>query len=221
MCGRYTLLADESEIRKEFGITRPIPDYQIRYNIAPGQKVLAVIHDGSEKRAGYMKWGLVPSWAKDERIGYKMINARSETAHEKPSFQKLIQERRCLLLADSFYEWKQTEDGKQPMRISRKDGRVFAFAGLWDKWGKGDGDLFTCSILTKEADAFMNPIHHRMPVILSRETSQNWLDPHRWTKEQAQAFIQKVESADMEAYPVSDYVNKAGNEGEACIQPLA
>ncbi|MFD1170568.1 SOS response-associated peptidase, partial [Oceanobacillus caeni] len=109
MCGRYTLLKDELEILEEFDIDEPIDSYQPSYNIAPGQNVLAIIHDGKKKRAGYLRWGLVPSWAKDEKIGYKMINARSETAHEKPSFKKLMSQKRCLIVADSFYEWKKVD----------------------------------------------------------------------------------------------------------------
>src|SRR5699024_6978755 len=109
MCGRYTLLADEVEVLKEFGLSHPITNYEPSYNIAPGQQVLAIIHDGKIKRAGYLKWGLVPSWAKDPKIGYKMINARSETAHEKPSFKHLMARKRCLIIADSFYEWKKAD----------------------------------------------------------------------------------------------------------------
>src|SRR5699024_7663357 len=116
--------------------------------------VLAIIHDGKKKRAGYLRWGLVPSWAKDEKIGYKMINARSETAHEKPSFRKLMAQKRCLIVADSFYEWQKLDTHKQPKRIQTKERSLFAFAGLWDKWEQDGKSLFTCTILTKDANHF-------------------------------------------------------------------
>lgn len=220
MCGRYTLLAEESEILREFGIEHPIRDYSPRYNIAPGQKVLAIIHDGEKKRAGFMNWGLVPSWAKDPKIGYKMINARSETAHEKPSFKRLMSKKRCLIIADSFYEWKKTEQGKQAVRISPEERNLFAFAGLWDHWKKDDEERFTCTILTQEANEFMSSIHHRMPVILPEHEQEDWIQPVKWDADYAHEFVQQVEMDQLEAYEVSDYVNSAKNEGPECIRPL-
>lgn len=134
MCGRYTLLQDELTIRRRFNINQPLIDYNPSYNIAPGENVLAIIYDEQkdEKRAGPLKWGLVPSWAKDKEIGNNMINARSETAHEKPSFRRAMAQKRCLIVADSFYEWKQTDNSKQPQRIQLQDRELFAFAGLWE-----------------------------------------------------------------------------------------
>ncbi|UOQ43849.1 SOS response-associated peptidase [Halobacillus salinarum] len=221
MCGRYTLLEEEKEIQTEFDIEIPIKDYQPRYNIAPGQKVLAIIHDGSKKRAGYMHWGLVPSWAKDPKIGYKMINARSETAHEKPSFKRLMTSKRCLIVADSFYEWKKTDSGKQPMRIFPKGRQLFAFAGLWDHWKQEEEERFTCTILTKEANEFMNEIHQRMPVILPKRVEGEWITPVKWSPSQAHTFIEQLTMDELEAYEVSQYVNSAKNEGPECVEPLA
>ncbi|QAS51951.1 SOS response-associated peptidase [Halobacillus litoralis] len=220
MCGRYTLLAEEAEILREFGIGQPIKGYEPRYNIAPGQKVLSVIHDGQQKRAGYMKWGLVPRWADDPKIGYKMINARSETAHEKPSFKTLMSRKRCLVIADSFYEWKKTKSGKQPVRISPKGKSLFAFAGLWDRWEKEGEDLFTCTILTQEANDFMQPIHDRMPVILTEQSQDHWIEPVKWSPDEASGFIQQLSTQDLEGYEVSEYVSSAKNEGEECIKPI-
>lgn len=220
MCGRYTLLANEVEVLKEFGLSNSIPDYQPSYNIAPGQNVLAIIHDGKKKRAGYLKWGLVPSWAQDPKIGYKMINARSETAHEKPSFKKLMARKRCLIVADSFYEWKKTDDGKQPKRIQLKGRRLFAFAGLWDKWKNGDEELFTCTMLTKDANEFMRDIHHRMPIILPKEKEDEWIEPIELRPEAAKQFVSQLEMDEMTAYDVNTYVNAAKNNDEACIAPL-
>ncbi|MBH0231223.1 SOS response-associated peptidase [Halobacillus yeomjeoni] len=221
MCGRYTLLAEEAEILREFGIDQPLPDYTPRYNIAPGQKVLAVIHDGEEKRAGFMYWGLVPSWAKDPKIGYKMINARSETAHEKPSFKRLMSKKRCLIIADSFYEWQKTDDSKQAVRISPENRELFAFAGLWDHWKTDDDERFTCTILTQEANDFMAPIHNRMPVILPKAQQDDWIQPFKWEAEQAHDFIHQLNMEELTAYNVSSYVNSAKNEGPECIRPLA
>src|SRR5699024_2368829 len=124
-----------------------------------------------------LRWGLVPSWAKDEKIGYKMINARSETAHEKPSFRKLMAQKRCLIVADSFYEWQKLDTHKQPKRIQTKERSLFAFAGLWDKWEQDGKSLFTCTILTKDANHFMAPIHHRMPIILPKHYEEEWISP--------------------------------------------
>ncbi|WP_164670040.1 SOS response-associated peptidase [Virgibacillus doumboii] len=221
MCGRYTLLADELEILNDFGIEQAIDSYQPSYNIAPGQNVLAIIHDGKEKRAGYMRWGLVPSWAKDEKIGYKMINARSETAHEKPSFKNLMARKRCLIVADSFYEWKRDGKEKQPKRIQMADRKLFAFAGLWDKWQQEDRNLFTCTILTKEANDFMSDIHHRMPIILPKEKEDDWIVSGRQDPGEVHQFLQSVKAEEFTAYNVSSYVNAAKNNDDACVAPLA
>lgn len=221
MCGRYTLLADELDILNEFDLDEPIESYHPSYNVAPGQDVLAVIHNGKKKKAGYLRWGLVPSWAKDEKIGYKMINARSETAHEKPSFKRLMTQKRCLIVADSFYEWQQTNKQKQPKRIQVKDREVFAFAGLWDKWVSGDKTLFTCTILTKEANQFMGEIHHRMPIILPKDRQEEWIAPVKMEPIQANELLRTMDDVEMTAYDVDSYVNKAQNNDEMCIKPIA
>lgn len=221
MCGRYTLLADELEILEEFELEQEIANYHPSYNIAPGQNVLAIIHDGKQKRAGYLRWGLVPSWAKDEKIGYKMINARSESAHEKPSFKKLLSRKRCLIIADSFYEWKKTENGKQAKRIQLANRKLFAFAGLWDKWSQHDKRLFTCTILTREAIPFMKDIHDRMPIILPKSKENQWIAPEEMSPLEAREFIFHLEPEELNAYNVSNYVNTAKNNDESCIAPVA
>ncbi|GGK03965.1 putative SOS response-associated peptidase YoaM [Lentibacillus kapialis] len=221
MCGRYTLLADELAILREFDIDEPIADYQPSYNVAPGQNVLAIIHDGKQKRAGYLRWGLVPSWADDEKIGYKMINARSETAHKKPSFRRPMSRKRCLIVADSFYEWKGDGKEKQPKRIQAVDREVFAFAGLWDKWERDDKKLFTCTILTKGANGFMQDIHHRMPIILPRGMQDAWIETGVQTPEEAHHFLESLNTVDLKAYNIGTYVNSAKNNDEGCIAPLA
>lgn len=221
MCGRYTLLGDQLDLLDEFDLDEPIADFEESYNVAPGQNVLAVIHDGKKKRAGYLRWGLVPSWADDPKIGYKMINARSETAHEKPSFKQLMARKRCLIIADSFYEWQQGEDGKIPQRIQVEGRKFFAFAGLWDKWSQGEDTLFTCTILTKDATGFMEDIHHRMPIILPKEKQDEWIRPQVFQPAQAKQMLEQMEDPVLTAYPVSTYVNHAKNNDEKCIMPLA
>lgn len=220
MCGRYTLLATEDEIKDAFQLTDPILDYQISYNIAPGQEVLVIIHDGEKKKAGYLRWGLVPSWANDEKIGYKMINARSETAHEKPSFKNLMATRRCLIIADSFYEWKQGDQHKEPQRIQLKNRKLFAMAGLWDKWEKNGKTLFTCTMLTKESNSFMKKIHHRMPIILPKDKEDEWIKPYVINPIKARNFLTSIRTERLTSYPVSTYVNKASNNDRTCIIPL-
>lgn len=220
MCGRFTLTASQLEIFKAFDLDGEIDTFESRYNIAPGQKVFAIIHDGKKKRAGFMQWGLVPSWAKDPKIGYKMINARSETAHEKPSFKGLLARKRCLVIADSFYEWQKNEGGKQPKRIQLANRNLFAFAGLWDKWDKAGEDLFTCTILTREANDFMQPIHDRMPVILPKEKELEWIEPVKKSPLNVHHFLEELIPEELQAYNVSDHVNSAKNENMQCIEPL-
>lgn len=175
MCGRFALTVPVDGIRKLFGFTE-IPNLPPRYNIAPTQAVLAVRDDGGVPSAFMTRWGLIPSWSKDPTIGAKMINARSETIREKPSFKTAFSRRRCLIPADGFYEWK-TQDGvKQPYRLFFSDKEVFAFAGIWERWQGGDGsDVDTCSIVTTEAIASIAPIHHRMPVILDADAFSSWM----------------------------------------------
>lgn len=222
MCGRYTLLADELKLLQRFQLEKQIAGgYAPSYNIAPGQQVLAIIHDGQKRRAGYMRWGLVPFWAKDKKIGYKMINARSETLHEKPSFKHLLLRKHCLIVADSFYEWQKTEDGKQPKRISIPEGGLFTFAGLWDKWEHQGETLFTCTLLTRDSTPFMQSIHHRMPIILPQEEEETWVNPAFQTPLEAQQFVQELEPAALTAYNVSNYVNHATHNDEACIAPIS
>src|SRR5690625_355454 len=220
LCGRFTLLADELKIKSRFQLEMDIEDYYPSYNIAPGQQVLAIIYDGEKRRAGYIKWGLVPFWAKNPKIGNKMINARSETVHEKPSFKNLLLGKRCLIIADSFYEWKQTSDGKVPQRIQMVDRELFAFAGLWDKWQNGNETLFTCTMLTKDANSFMKDIHHRMPIILPEDEEKTWLENSITNRQEVHTYIQSMSSESMRAYPVSTYVNFVKNNDETCIKPI-
>ncbi|GEL78128.1 SOS response-associated peptidase [Tenuibacillus multivorans] len=219
MCGRFTFIANPDEVMQEFDLSEPL-DFPIRYNIAPTQDVFVVIHDGEQNRAGTMKWGLVPSWSKDPAIGSKMINARVETADQKPSFKRLMERRRCLIVADSFYEWKKGKDGKQPMRISLEGRKLFAFAGLWDRWKQGDEERVTCTILTKEANEFMSSIHNRMPVILPKDAEEAWLARDIKKASDMKDFILQLPDDDMTAYEISSHVNNPRYDDEHCIASL-
>ena len=177
MCGRYTLTADAESIQLAFNLDTVDGWLEPRFNIAPTQQV-AVISNRDPKALSLMKWGLVPSWAKDPKIGNRMINARSETAAEKPSFRTAFKRRRCLIPADGYYEWSKQGKKKVPMYIRHREREIFAFAGLWESWKSADGSwLNTCTILTTEANEHIRPVHHRMTVILEPEDYELWLAP--------------------------------------------
>ena len=223
MCGRYSLFAEFRIIEERFGeATFEEEDYEESYNIAPSQMVLSVINDGTKNRVGYLKWGLVPAWAKDPKIGFKMINARAETAHEKPSFREAFKKRRCLIVADSFYEWKRDEGRKIPMRIKMKNDQLFAMAGLWESWKDENGKLVhTCTILTTEANELMSSIHERMPVILKQEDEQSWLNPNINKVDELRPFLIPLEDGLLEAYEVSDKVNSPKNNARELIEKVS
>ena len=226
MCGRYTLISDISELQGRFGFVMDGPPPAPRYNIAPTQSVLAVVNDG-QRRGELMRWGLVPSWAKDIKIGTRMINAVSETAAAKPAFRSAFRRRRCLVLADGFYEWRRParpdrnrRDGKQrvPLYFSRKSGEPMAFAGLWENWKSPDGELVrSCAILTTAANSFIEPVHHRMPVILSAETEPLWLDPLTETPDTLEPLLLPAPPELLDVREVSPAVNNVRNDGPDCI----
>lgn len=288
MCGRFTLTASGQQLMELFGWDALPEDYRPRFNIAPGQPILAVRGvaaqgPGSDDRPsksqlerlpnethhpqdsaenpgdrskqhsfqrplrrvpGYLHWGLVPYWAKDPKIGYRMINARSESVSEKPSFKRAFERRRCLIPADGFYEWRQEGKKKQPFYFQLSTGGLFALAGLWESWrprnsvGSGGsigpgasrdpGDfqgqpnvdaLFSCTILTTDANELVSKVHHRMPVILKEEDFDLWLDPDV-PGEGVRHLLRPYDAAEMSAYPVSTFVNAARNEGEECVRPI-
>lgn len=221
MCGRYTLGADITELEKRFDLGRQDLHGLItrRYNIAPTQEVLAITNNGG-RRAELLRWGLIPHWAKDRAIGSRMINARAETVAEKPSFRTAFKRQRCLIPADGFYEWKNTPDGKEPMRIGLKSWEPFAFAGLWEVWRSPDNEVITsCAIVTTQANEFMEPIHNRMPVILPRGAESIWLD-NEADAGILQELLMPQSAPDMEAYQVSKLVNSPRNDEPACIEPV-
>ena len=222
MCGRFTLTADQDSFEDRFSLTGFDLGWVPSFNIAPTQEVLTVTNDGSENRPELMRWGLVPSWAKDPKIGNRMINARSETLAEKPSFRTAFKRRRCLIPADGFYEWKREGKAKKPMLITVNPGDLFAFAGLWETWKQPDDSwLLTCAIITTSANEFMKSIHDRMPVILPRESEASWLDPEEQDTAMLSELLLPYDSDRMEAYEVSTLVNSPRNNFPEVIEPVA
>ena len=212
MCGRYTLESDMEFLQQRFKFAASDLEFKPRYNIAPTQDVLTVSSNG-ERHGQFMRWGLVPFWAKDLKIGYRMINAKSETLAEKASFRNAFKRRRCLVLADGFFEWRKDSKEKIPTYIFLKSKEPFAFAGLWETWKSPDGKLVhSCTIITTTPNAVMEPIHNRMPVILPREAEGLWLAPGQVQISALKALLVPYPAADMEAYEVSALVNSPNND---------
>jgi len=220
MCGRFTLTADLDRLAQHFAFRTTNLVYTPRYNIAPSQPVLTLINEG-EPRVELLRWGLIPSWAKDPAIGDRMINARAETVAEKPSFRRALQKRRCLVFADGFYEWRKEGKKKVPLFITLKSRAPFAFAGLWETWrSPDDKTIRSCTIITTTPNTLMESIHNRMPVILPREAEQRWLDR---TIEDPQTLLPLLTSYPdqaMQAYVVSSLVNSPRNDTPACVKPV-
>lgn len=221
MCGRFTLTIDPAELQEKYGNTEFPQKFAPRFNIAPSQPVLAIPNDGQNK-ADFFVWGLIPSWAKDPSIGNRLINARGETLAEKPSFRGGYKYKRCLVLADGFYEWK-AQPGtkiKIPHFIHIKDRQPFAFAGLWDEWFSPDGtQIRSCTIITTEPNELMASIHNRMPVILPRDAYAKWLDTAPQNADALQPLITPYPAEEMAAYPVSTLVNNPKNDLAECVVP--
>ena len=213
MCGRYSLATDMEGLEQRFAFSGEGLPREPRFNIAPTQEVLTITNDGTKNHASLMKWGLIQSWAKDPSIGNRMINARAETVGERPSFRRAFESRRCLVIADGFYEWMKVGRRKVPMRITIGSGEPFGFAGLWEMWRSPDGEIVhSCTIITTEPNAVMEPIHNRMPVILPREAEGLWLAPSRAEASARRALLVPHVAAHMEAYEVSALVNSPKND---------
>ncbi|KAB2338417.1 SOS response-associated peptidase [Cytobacillus depressus] len=224
MCGRFTLTATFEQIIDRFDIEQFIQEdlFSPSYNVAPSQSVLSVINDGSKNRLGFLRWGLIPSWAKDEKIGYKMINARAETLNEKPSFRNAYKNRRCLIIADSFYEWKRHDDQmKTPMRIKLKSDELFAMAGIWEQWKSPQGkSIFTCSVITTTPNELVKDVHDRMPAILKPENEKIWLDRTITDTAHLDQLLKPLDKDLMETYEVSSLVNSPKNNSVDLIQRI-
>ncbi len=222
MCGRFTLHASAQDVLEAFGVADG-PALGARYNIAPSQAVAAVRQtpDSGRRRLDLLRWGLVPSWAKDLKIGYKMINARAETVADKASFRVALRRRRCLIPADGFYEWRRAGDAKQPYLIRRHDRRPFAFAGLWERWQGPDGDAVeSCTIITTTPNELMARIHHRMPVILAPGDHELWLDTAVQDANRVRPLLRPCSPADWTAHPVSTRVNRPANDDARLLEPV-
>ncbi|TAJ06965.1 MAG: SOS response-associated peptidase [Nitrospirae bacterium] len=222
MCGRFSQTSSPEVVAEQFGFVGVPLFLTPRYNIAPSQPVAVVRthHESGMRECVLLRWGLIPSWAKDQAIGYKMINARAETASEKPAFRGPFRSRRCLILADGFYEWQREGRRKQPFYIRLKDRRPFAFAGLWDKWEPQGGEAVeSCTILTTGPNDVLKPIHERMPVIVAPQAYSLWLDPTVQQVEAIRPILQPYSADRMEVYPVSLLVNNSRHNAPTCLEP--
>ncbi len=224
MCGRFSLAIDSEDLQTAFSLGQMPPEWRPRYNITPTQQI-AVVPDASTRNVVMMRWGLVPFWAKDPSIGGRMINARAETVAEKPSFKNSLKHKRCLILADGFYEWQRSEPGAkaaQPYYFSLKNGQPFAFAGLWDDWQpKGlssEPGLTTCTIITTQANEAVAPVHDRMPVILTGQAMWDWLLAEQ--ELQVLSLLQPLAADLMRSWPISRQVNDPANDSAEIIKPL-
>ncbi|MBB6732682.1 SOS response-associated peptidase [Cohnella zeiphila] len=220
MCGRYTITISLDELMTLYEIGESSVSPMLpRYNIAPTQLVPAIINDGQRNKLGELRWGLIPSWSKDGKGGFKMINARAETIGEKPAFKSLLSRKRCIIPADGFYEWKKSGSDKQPYRIVPRDGGLFSFAGLYDTWVNPDsGDrLSTCTIITTKPNELMEDIHDRMPVILTRDNTDVWLDKGNQDKDLLLSLLRPYEAEKMRAYKVDKAVGNVRNHSPELI----
>jgi putative SOS response-associated peptidase YedK len=221
MCGRYRLSRRKQIIEGYFGSDSGDEDWNPRYNIAPTQPILVIRQGAKEpvRQLSPIRWGLIPPWAKDASGAAMMINARSETASTKPAFREPLKFRRCLIPADGYYEWVRTGKSKQPYCFEVNDAELFAFAGIWDCWkDPGGGWITTCSILTTTANAVTSAVHNRMPVILTPDSYDRWLDPRMRNAADASELLQPYDARHMRCYPVSTRINDPANDDEGCAQ---
>ena len=216
MCGRFTITSDAEKLEERFEAKVEKSEYKKRYNAAPSQ-LLPVITKSDKKNVQFFKWGLIPFWAKEEKIGYQLINARAETVTEKPSFKYALKERRCLVLADGYYELMKTPEGKIPFRITLKDEILFAFAGIWEEWeSSNDRVIKSFSIVTVPASSTIRDIHGRMPAILTPEEEQNWIGNIETTE--AVGLLNSYQG-ELLSNRVSKLVNSPKNDSEEVLNP--
>jgi len=226
MCGRYTLHKKAKDLAKRYNLATVPKDIQENFNVAPGQIMPVITADElGQRHLELMKWGLIPAWAKDQSIGYKLINARDDTIFEKPMWRDLVLRKRALIPADGFYEWKRLPEGnkerKQSFYIRPKHSDVFSFAGVWETWKDVEGkELKTYSIITTVPNEEMSSVHNRMPVILHPEDEASWLEPSKVRREEVEPFLYPYEDQGLEMYEVSKDVNSAANNDEHLIYAL-
>jgi putative SOS response-associated peptidase YedK len=222
MCGRFVLFSNVTVISNELNIQQIPFDFKASYNIAPGQDVVAVINQGAGNELVTFRWGLIPFWSKDPKIGSRMINARGETVAEKPSFRTPFKKRRCLILADGFYEWRKEGMGKVPVYVFLKSRRPFGLAGLFDSWNSPDGEeIRTCTIITTEANELLKPVHDRMPVIIPERNRDIWLDTAIEDEKFLAILLVPYPSELMVHHDVSRFVNSPKNDSPECIHPAS
>lgn len=220
MCGRFVFEHSPEQLLKLYRLSS-VPDLSPRYNIAPSQQIAVVRQqNGGDRELTFLQWGLIPSWAKDPAIGYKMINARSETVHEKPSFKQAFHARRCIIPASGFYEWEKAGKEKIPHYIHLRDGGIMSLAGLWERWKSPEGkELVTCTILTTAANNLVKKLHDRMPVILHRAEFDIWLDRDIDDVNRLTELFHPYPSDQLEEYVVTKDVNSPNNDSPGCIIP--
>lgn len=220
MCGRFSLHTPESRIREAFNLEpAALLGLEPRYNITPSQNIPIIRDTETSREMVQAQWGLVPHWSKEPKTKYSTINARIESVAEKPTYRTPFRRRRCLILADGFYEWKRIAGNKIPHHIRMRDRSVFAFAGLWDHWEDGNDVLDSCVIITTPSNEVMKPIHERMPAIIAPAHYDLWLDSRVTEKQEIMQYLTSAPSLQLTAYPVSTWVNSPKNNDERCIQP--
>lgn len=221
MCGRFTLTSTPERLALRFGL-REVPDLSPRFNIAPAQDVATIRAEPEGARVlEPRRWGLIPPWAKDPKVGIRMINARAETAAERPAYRKAFRLRRCLVPADGFYEWAGTSQARQPYHIGVNDGSPFAMAGLWERWSSPGGLVIeSCTLLTTRANERIAPLHDRMPVILDPQDYARWLDPESRDVDGLLDLLRPFASDRMTLHPVSSRVNNPRYDDPTCAQPV-
>lgn len=220
MCGRFVRYSSIYDLANEFSVEEHPPDLPPSYNIAPSHDVLIITNQGG-KRFASCRWGFIPSWSKDPKAGYKMINARAETVADKPSFREALMSKRILVAADGFYEWQKKGDAKDPFFIGLKSGRPFGFAGLLSMWVSKEGkQVCTCTVITTEANSLLKPVHDRMPVIIRKEDEDIWLDPSLHDKVRLASLMRPYDPEAMDCFKVSALVNSAYNNSPECIKKV-
>ena len=218
MCGRFNLRTNPREFAEIFRVAREFNfDWAPRYNIAPTQPVVA-IRDADQREFFMPKWGLIPSWSKDAKIGSSCINARSESVDTKPAFRSAFKKRRCLVMADGFYEWRQSD--KEPHFISLKSGQPMPFAGLWEIWESPDGPVESCTICTTDANDMMGELHNRMPIILPLTSIDQWLDPKTTDAKKLKPLLVQYASHEMQSWRVGKAVGNVRNQGPQLMEPI-
>ena len=223
MCGRFVQYSDPERYAERFGLDR-VCEAEPRYNLAPTQPVLAIrVSPAGGRELVPLRWGLIPHWSQGPDSRYSMINARAETLATKPAYRDAFRQRRCLIPSEGFYEWRATASGKQPYLIGRRDQAPFLMAGLWERWRGGEGEqppVESCTIIVTDANDLVRPIHDRMPVILSDQAAERWLDPDEHDPAALAGLLRPADPAEMALHPVSRAVNSARNQGAELLEPL-